>query len=219
MSIKERFRYWSFLPRIHRGSRRTNNQPLGATYYLLCTPGISSPTCAVHIKKYVCTRFAPYFLVSTLPVYPAASQNWHKDTHPYQWSELMTLIQHQLKIWQQQKKHMNQNSLYIRGYNVLSFMKFNKLPLDSLGTGGITSTAGCQRVAWYILGPGISAVGRGCLCLSQVATSAVGPLPASCPQPDTHRVWSSCQMCKIAGCACAGNAGNVFPSTDFEGNR
>ena len=24
--------------------------------------------------------------------------------------------------------------------------------------------------------------------------------------------WASCQICKIAGCACAGNAGNVFPA-------
>ena len=28
--------------------------------------------------------------------------------------------------------------------------------------------------------------------------------------------WASCQIRKIAGCACAGNAGNVFPSTDFK---
>ena len=27
------------------------------------------------------------------------------------------------------------------------------------------------------------------------------------------------QICKIAGCACAGNAGNVFPATDFKENR
>ena len=32
-------------------------------------------------------------------------------------------------------------------------------------------------------------------------------------------LWGSCQMCKIAGFACAGNAGNVFPATDFRGNR
>ena len=25
--------------------------------------------------------------------------------------------------------------------------------------------------------------------------------------------WTSCQICKMAGCACAGNAGNVFPAT------
>ena len=30
-------------------------------------------------------------------------------------------------------------------------------------------------------------------------------------------VWASCQMCKIAGCACSGSAGDVFP--DFKGNR
>ena len=33
------------------------------------------------------------------------------------------------------------------------------------------------------------------------------------------RAWASYQMRKIAGCACAGNAGNVFPATDFKGNR
>ena len=31
--------------------------------------------------------------------------------------------------------------------------------------------------------------------------------------------WTSYQIRKIAGCACAGNAGNVFPATDFKGNR
>ena len=25
--------------------------------------------------------------------------------------------------------------------------------------------------------------------------------------------WASCQMREITGCACAGNAGNVFPAT------
>ena len=31
--------------------------------------------------------------------------------------------------------------------------------------------------------------------------------------------WASCKIRKMAGCACAGNAGNVFPATDFKGNR
>ena len=31
--------------------------------------------------------------------------------------------------------------------------------------------------------------------------------------------WAYCQIRKIAGCACAANAGNVFPATDFSGNR
>ena len=31
-------------------------------------------------------------------------------------------------------------------------------------------------------------------------------------------VWASYQMRNIVGCACAGNAGIVFPSTDFKGN-
>ena len=29
--------------------------------------------------------------------------------------------------------------------------------------------------------------------------------------------WASCQIHRIAGCACVGNAGNVFPATDFKG--
>ena len=29
----------------------------------------------------------------------------------------------------------------------------------------------------------------------------------------TRNPWASCQIRKIAGCACAGNAGNVFPGT------
>ena len=32
-------------------------------------------------------------------------------------------------------------------------------------------------------------------------------------------LWPSLQIHKIAGCACAGNSGNVFPTTDFKGNR
>ena len=33
-----------------------------------------------------------------------------------------------------------------------------------------------------------------------------------------HTAWVSYQIRKIVGCACAGNAGNVFPATDFEEN-
>ena len=32
-------------------------------------------------------------------------------------------------------------------------------------------------------------------------------------------MWASYQIHKIEGCACAGNAGNVFPVTDFKGHR
>ena len=31
--------------------------------------------------------------------------------------------------------------------------------------------------------------------------------------------WAFYQIRKIAGCTCAGNTGNVFPVTDFKGNR
>ena len=31
--------------------------------------------------------------------------------------------------------------------------------------------------------------------------------------------WAPYQIGKIASCACAGNAGNVFPATDFKRNR
>ena len=33
------------------------------------------------------------------------------------------------------------------------------------------------------------------------------------------RQWATCQIHTIAGCACAGNAGNVFPTTEFKGSR
>ena len=31
--------------------------------------------------------------------------------------------------------------------------------------------------------------------------------------------WASCQIRQIAGCACVGNAGNVFPATVLKGSR
>ena len=37
-------------------------------------------------------------------------------------------------------------------------------------------------------------------------------LISTCRSPTWHVMpWASCQIRKIAGCACAGNAGNVFP--------
>ena len=35
----------------------------------------------------------------------------------------------------------------------------------------------------------------------------------------TSMAWASYQIRKIAGCACAGNAGNFSPAADFKGNR
>ena len=35
---------------------------------------------------------------------------------------------------------------------------------------------------------------------------------------DPQQPWASYQIRKIAGCACAGNAGNVFPCRRFQGN-
>ena len=35
---------------------------------------------------------------------------------------------------------------------------------------------------------------------------------------ETSSQWASYQIRKIAGCACAGNTGNVFPATDISGN-
>ena len=34
-----------------------------------------------------------------------------------------------------------------------------------------------------------------------------------------YEPWASYQIRKIAGCACAGNAGNVFPDAEFKGKR
>ena len=36
---------------------------------------------------------------------------------------------------------------------------------------------------------------------------------------NSHTTWASCQIRKIAGCACAWNAGNFFLATDSKGNR
>ena len=35
----------------------------------------------------------------------------------------------------------------------------------------------------------------------------------TCGYPRGCIAWASCRIRKIAGCACAGNAGNVFPTT------
>ena len=40
-----------------------------------------------------------------------------------------------------------------------------------------------------------------------------------CVTNETTAPCAPYQIRKIAGCACAGNAGNVFPATDFNGNR
>ena len=39
------------------------------------------------------------------------------------------------------------------------------------------------------------------------------------PKQGITQLWASYQIREIAGCACARNAGNVFPATDFKGNR
>ena len=36
---------------------------------------------------------------------------------------------------------------------------------------------------------------------------------------DFSKEWASYQICKIAACACAGNAGNIPPATNFKENR
>ena len=57
-----------------------------------------------------------------------------------------------------------------------------------------------------------------CCQVSQASVTKIEPLSVNM----THWVWvswASCQIHKSASCACAGNAGNVFPATDFKGNR
>ena len=54
--------------------------------------------------------------------------------------------------------------------------------------------------------------GGGSLHEVSMALSASGAMPY-------HQPWASCQIRKIAGCTSAGNAGNVFTSTGFKGNR
>ena len=50
-------------------------------------------------------------------------------------------------------------------------------------------------------------------CLSGFATWQNSPSPNYFIQLS---LWASYHIRKIAGCACAGNAGNVFPATDFK---
>ena len=45
------------------------------------------------------------------------------------------------------------------------------------------------------------------------------PLPHTYTDFVAPNVWTSYQIRTIAGSVCAGNAGNVFPTTDFKGNR
>ena len=41
-------------------------------------------------------------------------------------------------------------------------------------------------------------------------------MPVKWPSTWSHTSWASYQIRKIAGCACAGNAGNVFPCRRFQ---
>ena len=51
---------------------------------------------------------------------------------------------------------------------------------------------------------------------NSITRSGAGPERSSCSSHS--KPWASYQIRKIAGCACAGNAGNVFPAADFQGN-
>ena len=64
-----------------------------------------------------------------------------------------------------------------------------------------------------IVGYGTGALGEFC------NRSIQGNASIDCFAPTVYPQWTSYQIRKIAGCACAGNAGNVFPTTDFKGNR
>ena len=53
--------------------------------------------------------------------------------------------------------------------------------------------------------------------LCHLSYAAIGP--SACNSVWSLRQWASDQMRKIEGYAYAGNAENVFPATDFKGNR
>ena len=64
-----------------------------------------------------------------------------------------------------------------------------------------------------------NAAGNGhCYSDQRVRISVCGSLERACMYANDVP-WASYKIRKIAGCACAGNAGNVFPSPDFKWNR
>ena len=67
-----------------------------------------------------------------------------------------------------------------------------------------------------------------CLCKSQyitrgetvlICTGNIAKISTFKPTSYPHTAWASYQIRKIAGCACAGNAGKVFPRRRFHRNR
>ena len=56
-------------------------------------------------------------------------------------------------------------------------------------------------------------------CSNFIANVLESLLSYAMPSTLSRGAWAPYQIHKIAGCACAGNAGNVFPATDFKGNR
>ena len=59
---------------------------------------------------------------------------------------------------------------------------------------------------------------RCCICNTMVCIHAYVNFVKTCIRWRCQ-TWASYQICKIADCAYAENAGNVFPATDFKGNR
>ena len=75
----------------------------------------------------------------------------------------------------------------------------------------------------------IALVAKGTMVIRQVQIRLAGlvPILKLCPKlylcyvtsSFISRSLDSYQIRKIVGCACTGNAGNVFPAADFKGNR
>ena len=57
------------------------------------------------------------------------------------------------------------------------------------------------------------------MCVLQEITKRYSQRKESCDWRKYVCIWASYQIYKIACCACARNAGNIFPTTDFKGNR
>ena len=52
-----------------------------------------------------------------------------------------------------------------------------------------------------------------------VLTDVTFPCPGAQGRMEIVYPWAFYQICKIAGWACVGNAGNLFPATDYKGKR
>ena len=100
--------------------------------------------------------------------------------------------------------------------------------LDHVGPGGSTSHIVNNWPSQYSQHSQVKTKGASCIGglsqtdglgkfkLGMLKSQGVSCIGAASGITDLTVVWASYQIRKIAGCACAGNAGNVFPRRRFQ---